>query len=258
MILKALPLVHFWSVLLLKEQMMTLVRKMLKTLVWSVQNRSISSEICLENNHKIGRFLMIAFWWSLPWKLLWNSCEIGQFFREFVPKNPAKFDLFFHNLSEALLRVAFIPGCMLLLKVGKNSPGVLNSIQQKFQFEISLIPHAQHFNFNNSTFRCTDPTQASTACYCSCKQDTKERYWGQQFCQMERDILVQPTKMTRPVKVDHLQSWSGIFRSDQTEKDHSIWSTNWNFWNFWLNGNKAPQDSSLWRILRFNIQLTCI
>ena len=26
--------------------------------------------------------------------------------------------------------------------------------------------------------------------YCSCKQDTKERYWGQQFCQMEREISV--------------------------------------------------------------------
>ena len=57
MMLKALPLVHFWSVLLLKEQMMTSVRKMLKTLVWSAQNRSISIEICVENNHKISRFL---------------------------------------------------------------------------------------------------------------------------------------------------------------------------------------------------------
>ena len=37
MMLKALPLVHFWSVLLLKEQMMTSVRKTLKTLVWSAQ-----------------------------------------------------------------------------------------------------------------------------------------------------------------------------------------------------------------------------
>ena len=27
----------------------------------SAQNRSISSDICLENNHKIGRFLPIAF-----------------------------------------------------------------------------------------------------------------------------------------------------------------------------------------------------
>ena len=33
MMLKALPLVHFWSVFLLKEQMMTSVRKTLKTLV---------------------------------------------------------------------------------------------------------------------------------------------------------------------------------------------------------------------------------
>ena len=41
-----------------------------------------------------------------------------------------------------------------------------------------------------------------------CKQDTKERYWGHQFCLMERDISVRPTEMTGLVKVDHLQSWS--------------------------------------------------
>ena len=69
MMLKALLLVHFWSVLLLKEQMMGSVRKTLKRLVWSAQNQSISSEICLENNHKIGRFVPIAFRWSLPRKL---------------------------------------------------------------------------------------------------------------------------------------------------------------------------------------------
>ena len=67
--LKTLPLVFFWSVLLLKEQMMTSVRKTVKMLVWSAQNRSTSGKICLENNHKIGRFLRIAFWWSLPRKL---------------------------------------------------------------------------------------------------------------------------------------------------------------------------------------------
>ena len=82
--LKALPLVHFWSVLLWKEQMMTSVRKTLKMPVWWAQNRSISSEICPENNHKIGRFLPIAFLWSLPE----NSREI-----------PAKSADFFANLS---------------------------------------------------------------------------------------------------------------------------------------------------------------
>ena len=102
MMLKALPLVHFWSVLLVKEQMLTSVRKTLKTLVWSAQNRFISREICLENNHKIGCFLPIAVWWSLFWKLPRNYCEIGRFFLEFVPKNPTKFDFFFHDLSEAL------------------------------------------------------------------------------------------------------------------------------------------------------------
>ena len=97
MMLKALPLAHFWSVLLLKEQIMT-PAAVRKTFVWSAQNRSISSEVCLENNHKTGRFLPVAFWWSLPW----NSREIGRFFREFVPKNPANFDFFFRDLSEAL------------------------------------------------------------------------------------------------------------------------------------------------------------
>ena len=102
MMLKALPLVHFWSVLLLKEQMMTSVRKTLKMLVWSAQNWLIPSEICLENNPQIGRFLPIAFWWGLPRKLARNSCEIVWFFCEFVPKNPVKFDFFFHDPSEAL------------------------------------------------------------------------------------------------------------------------------------------------------------
>jgi len=61
MMLKALPLVHFWRVLLLKEQMMTSVRKTLKMLVWSAQNRSIPNEICPENNHKIHCFFTDCF-----------------------------------------------------------------------------------------------------------------------------------------------------------------------------------------------------
>ena len=62
MMLKALSLVHLWRVLFLKEKKMTSVRKTLKMLVWLAQNRSISDEIYLENNYKIGRFLPIAFW----------------------------------------------------------------------------------------------------------------------------------------------------------------------------------------------------
>ena len=115
MMLKALPLVHFWSILLFKEQMMASVRKILKTLVWSAQNRSISSKIYPENNHKIGRFLPTTFRQSLPRKLLWNSHEISPFFLEFVFKNPAKFDFFAATyqkpcLSEMLmLHTIFLP-----------------------------------------------------------------------------------------------------------------------------------------------------
>ena len=68
MMLKALPLAQFWSfwsVLLLKEQMMTSVRKTSKTLVWSAQNRSIS-------NHKIVIFLLIDLRLTLPPKFSRN------------------------------------------------------------------------------------------------------------------------------------------------------------------------------------------
>ena len=98
-----------------------------------------------------------------------------------------------------------------MFKVGKVSPGVLNSTQQKFQFEILLIGTVHS--------SCTDPTQA-TACYSSSMQVTKEQYWGQKFCQKERDISVRPTKMTRPVKVDHLQS--SVLNSSQTKLKWSI------------------------------------
>ena len=69
MMLKALLLVRFWSILLLKEQMMTSVRKTFKTLVSSAQNRSICSEICPENNHKTGRFLPILLFGEFPLKI---------------------------------------------------------------------------------------------------------------------------------------------------------------------------------------------
>ena len=107
------------------------------------------------------------------------------------------------------------------------------AIQQKFQFEISEISRAQW----NGAFRWHRPDSSHHPFgYCSCKQDTKERYWGQKFCQIKQEISVRPTEITVPVKVDHLQSWSRIFRSDQTEM---VRCTNRNVRNFGLN-RKGP------------------
>ena len=75
--------------------MMTSVRKTLKTLVWLVENRSVSSKICPENNHKICCFFIDCFPAKFAPKILAKSCKIGRFFRDFVPKNPAKICLFF-------------------------------------------------------------------------------------------------------------------------------------------------------------------
>ena len=48
------------------------------------------------------------------------------------------------------------------------------------------------FHMPNGTVQCTfqlhrpNPSHCVFA-YCSCKQDTKEQFWGQQFCEKERD-----------------------------------------------------------------------
>ena len=55
MMLKALPLAHFSSALLLEYFRLSLL-KTLHTLVKSAQNQSISTEICPENSHEIGCF----------------------------------------------------------------------------------------------------------------------------------------------------------------------------------------------------------
>ena len=101
MMLTALPLVHFWGVLLLREQMLTSVRKTFKVLVWSAQNRSISSEFFLKITTKSAVSTDCFFAKFAP-KI---SREIGWFFREFVPKIPRNLT-FFRNLSEALHRMA--------------------------------------------------------------------------------------------------------------------------------------------------------
>ena len=97
---------------------------------------------------------------------------------------------------------------------------------------------------------------------CSCKEDRKERYSAQQFWRMERDISVRPTEMTRPVTVDHLQSWSRIFRSDQTETVRSIWWTHRNFRTFVLNGRrprsgteKRCSHNHVWGHILYRLQL---
>ena len=49
----------------------------------------------------------------------------------------------------------------------------------------------------------------------------------------------------RPKTVDHLQSWSRIFQSDQTEMVRSIWWTNRNFRTFGLNGKRPSFLSTI-------------
>ena len=122
------------------------------------------------------------------------------------------------------------------------------SIRQKFRFEISEIQLAQW----SCTFRLHRPDPSHRAFgYCSCKQDTKERYREIQFGQMERDISVRPTdrdngtsQSSSPSKlVSNIPvgpNWNGLFHLMYQPK----------FPEFWVEG-KAPCFSfSNWRLER--------
>ena len=87
MMLKALPLAHFSSALLLEYVRLSLL-KTLNTLVKSAQNKSISSEICSENSHEIGCFYRLFF-----------SEVSRENSAKSVSDNPVKFYL--RDLSEA-------------------------------------------------------------------------------------------------------------------------------------------------------------
>ena len=76
-------------------------------LVKSAQNQSISSEICPENSHEIGRFYLLFFGEVSPE----NFREIPAISADFsanLSKNPAKLDFFLRDRSDtSISRVYF-------------------------------------------------------------------------------------------------------------------------------------------------------
>ena len=73
----------------------------------------------------------------------------------------------------------------------------------------------------NGTLRLHRPDPSHRVfCYCSCKQDAEERFSGQQFCQMERDELM---NWLDQLKWTTFKDGLKYFRSDWTEKVHSTW-----------------------------------
>ena len=94
--------------------MMTSVRKTLKTLVWSTQNRSISSDVFPENNHKIRRFFTDCFPTKFVLKIPAKFREIGRFSAILSLKIPRNLTFFSRNLSEALSSVDSVDRSILL------------------------------------------------------------------------------------------------------------------------------------------------
>ena len=86
------------------------------------------------------------------------------------------------------------------------------------------------WNFGNFT----DPTQATSRLVIDLESRIQKSDTGDNsFVKWKGTVW-----SDRPVKVDHLQSWSRKFWSDQTEMVRSIWCTNRNVRNFDLNGKR--------------------
>ena len=73
----------------------------------------------------------------------------------------------------------------------------VRTITVRYSVNIGRSPFNKNSGFGNyhlraqwnGTFRLHRPDPSNSAFgHCSCKKDAKERHWGQQFCQMERDI----------------------------------------------------------------------
>ena len=86
------------------------------------------------------------------------------------------------------------------------------------------------WNFGNFT----DPTQATSRLVIDLESRIQKSDTGDNsFVKWKGTVW-----SDRPVKVDHLQSWSRKFWSDQTEMVRSIWCTNRNVRNFGLDGKR--------------------
>ena len=161
MILKALPLVRLWSVLLLKEQMMSSVRKTLKTLVWSAQNQSISSDICLEKLiiTKLAvfyRLLLVKFAWKTPAKSADFSANLSLkipqnlIFSSATYQKPWQwkpFLLFYYGFC----RRAKISPCTLMMgilyseRLRQKNPDYLKRVSSSDLFLISMVSHLYQY-----------------------------------------------------------------------------------------------------------------
>ena len=86
--------------------------------------------------------------------------------------------------------------------------------------------------------------------YCSCTQDTKERYWEQQFCQMEKGHF-SPTDRNDQTGQSGLRRWSQIYilvGPNRNGPFHLI--SNRKFPEFWAEW-KAPV------IFKFEDRISC-
>ena len=86
--------------------------------------------------------------------------------------------------------------------------------------------------------------------YCSCTQDTKERYWEQQFCQMEKGHF-SPTDRNDQTGQSGLRRWSQIYilvGPNRNGPFHLI--SNRKFPKFWAEW-KAPV------IFKFEDRISC-
>ena len=144
------------------------------------------------------------------------------------------------NTTEVRLRTFIFKVCAAL-ENWEWPLTLLKTLALSFQQKILV------WNCRTFTSGCSDLTQAPARLYdvyCSCKQYIyKRRGTGDNnFVKWKGTFRSDRPKW--PDRSKHLQSWSRVFRSDQTEMLRSIWCINRILRDFGLNENHPTRSTS--------------
>jgi len=115
--------------------------------------------------------------------------------------------------------------------------------QGRFPFNKNSGLKFRKFHVPNGTVHsgCTDPTQATARFFIVLVSRIQNSGTGDNnFVKWKGTFHFFPTEMTGPVKVDHLQRWSQILRSDRNANRNGPFHfiSYRNFQNFGLNGQR--------------------
>ena len=147
---------------------MSSVRKTLKTLVWSVQNRSISCKICPENNHKIRRLFTDCFPAKVAQKIPAKSADFSAILSLKIPRNLTFFSANYQKpcLNTSIEQHWFINTHQGFYKPSSISPLNTSLPHPTHSVSLGMVSHkCNNYSEIKDVFRSLAGHHQSTLCF---------------------------------------------------------------------------------------------